>query len=269
MESNTYLLYSDERVNLKKRSIDFAKKIFKNNNLRYLENDVVYYDELKMDNVRKIISQSSESSYSGIKIFILNMKDIRNEAANALLKVIEEPTKKTIFLLFSYNINKLPKTILSRSIKVYLEPKKYDISDEIYELFDGNNDYLDEYISKKIDINEYSVEETTFLENIDEYLNGDKNIENKINYELAIKYIVNNLRFVEYKKKILMISNLCDIVSKDRNIARKFLDRVLMMSKYKINGEKYAYLVNLKNSLKNNVLVSAVIYIFFNEMLGG
>lgn len=267
MSSCTYLLYSDKRVNLQKKALDYAKSIFKEQNLDYIEQDVAYYDELRMNDVRLVISKSSESSYSGIKILILNMENIRNDAANALLKVIEEPTKGTYFLLLTHTMDKLPKTILSRAIKIYVESKKYDIDQDIYNLFDGDNDYLDEYVEKKLNIDEYSNE--NFLDSIIEYLNGNVDIVNKIKYEIAIRYLVNNLKFLEYKKKLDIIQKLCDILSKDRNLALKFLKRVLIVSRYKLSGKKYIYLTNLKNSLKNNVSVNACIYIFFNELLGG
>lgn len=268
MSSCTYLLYSDKRVNLKKSAIDFTKKIFSDSNLEYITQDISYYDELKINDVREIISKSSESSYSGIKIFILNMKNIRNDAANALLKVIEEPTKGTYFILTTYTIDKLPKTILSRSIKIYVESKKYDVDQEIYELFDGDNDYLDEYTNKNIDIENYDINEENFITFITEYIDGKIDIDSKIKCELSIKYLINNLKFMEYKKKLDIIQKLCDLLS-DRKIALKFLDRILIVSKYKLSVKKYIYLTNLKNSLKNNVSVNACIYIFFNELLGG
>ena len=99
MLAKTYLLYSDNRVDLKKEALIFSEEIFKNLNIKMLKKDIFYYENIKIDNVRDIISTASQSSYSGIKIFILNLENIRNEAINALLKIIEEPCMDTYLSL--------------------------------------------------------------------------------------------------------------------------------------------------------------------------
>jgi DNA polymerase-3 subunit gamma/tau len=53
---------------------------------------------------------------------------ITNEAFNALLKTLEEPPKSVIFILATTNIEKLPKTIISRcSVINFHQAKKDDI----------------------------------------------------------------------------------------------------------------------------------------------
>ena len=73
MISSTYLLHSDERVNLKDYALDFSKKIFKDLNLNIFSEDIVYYENIKIDNVRDIISNASKSSYSGIKLSLIHI----------------------------------------------------------------------------------------------------------------------------------------------------------------------------------------------------
>ena len=43
---------------------------------------------------------------------------ITNEGFNALLKTLEEPPKSAIFILATTNLEKLPKTIVSRCLKI-------------------------------------------------------------------------------------------------------------------------------------------------------
>ncbi len=72
---------------------------------------------IPVDEGRKIISKLMLSSFSGgYKVLILWLPELMNSsAANAILKILEEPPAKTIFLLVSNNINLMLPTILSRT----------------------------------------------------------------------------------------------------------------------------------------------------------
>lgn len=81
------------------------------------------------DIIEKIYLQSYEAEY---KILIIWMAEKMNhQTANKLLKVIEEPPDKTLFLLVSETPDQLLPTILSRTQKIKI-PK---ISDEDLEAF--------------------------------------------------------------------------------------------------------------------------------------
>lgn len=270
MISSTYLLHSDERVNLKDYALDFSNKIFKDLNLNIFSEDIVYYENIKIDNVRDIISNASKSSYSGIKVFILNLENIRNEAINALLKIIEEPPKDTYFLLLIKKVDYLPKTIVSRSINMYIRPKRIECSEDIYQLFDGNEGYIKEFLSSDIqDISIYKISDNNEVSiNIKEYFDDRTNLVSKIKYELAIRYIVFNLKFENVINKLDVIQDICDIIL-DRAYAKEFLNRILIVASQNIQINKLIYLTNLKNSLKNNVSIKHCIYIFLNELIGG
>ncbi|WP_277283911.1 hypothetical protein [Sneathia sanguinegens] len=268
MLAKTYLLYSDNRVDLKKEALIFSEEIFKNLNIKILKKDIFYYENIKIDNVRDIISTASQSSYSGIKIFILNLENIRNEAINALLKIIEEPCMDTYFILLVKKLSLLPKTIISRAIKKYVKSKKYKIDSKIYDFFDGNNLYLDEYIEKNLDISKYKINDILEIkQNLLAYLDDSENIENKIKYELSIRYIINMLKFEKINAKLELIENIKEVYSNKREEIYKFLTRILILSKNVLTDNQYIYLVRLKNSIKNNVSIKSCIYIFFNILL--
>jgi DNA polymerase III subunit delta' len=72
---------------------------------------------ISVEEGRKIVSKLMLSSFSGgYKIMIIWLPENMNvNAANAILKILEEPPKKTIFLLVAHRIDKLLPTILSRN----------------------------------------------------------------------------------------------------------------------------------------------------------
>ena len=69
-----------------------------------------------VDDVREIIQQSKSASLdSEYKVFIMDeVHALSNQAWQALLKVLEEPPAKSIFILCTTDPQKIPKTILSR-----------------------------------------------------------------------------------------------------------------------------------------------------------
>lgn len=72
----------------------------------------------------EIISRASISAFQeNLKIFIIwQPEKMRPEAANKLLKIIEEPFEDTLFILVSNNDTKILPTILSRTQRFYFHP---------------------------------------------------------------------------------------------------------------------------------------------------
>lgn len=69
-----------------------------------------------VDDVREIIEQSKTASLdSEYKVFIMDeVHALSNNAWQAMLKILEEPPKKSIFIMCTTDPQKIPKTILSR-----------------------------------------------------------------------------------------------------------------------------------------------------------
>ena len=69
-----------------------------------------------VDDVRDIIQQSKTAALdSEYKVFIMDeVHALSNQAWQAMLKVLEEPPVKSIFIMCTTEKNKIPKTILSR-----------------------------------------------------------------------------------------------------------------------------------------------------------
>jgi len=68
--------------------------------------------------VRTLSLKSFEAEY---KIMIIWLPEVmRGEASNAMLKILEEPPAKTLFILVTNNLEKIITTILSRTQKVFI-----------------------------------------------------------------------------------------------------------------------------------------------------
>ena len=84
--------------------------------------------EITVDDIRDALKfLSLKSSGSGLRILIVNLADEMNEnAANALLKRLEEPYPNTLILLLCQNTGRLLPTIRSRCRKIMLRPLPFD-----------------------------------------------------------------------------------------------------------------------------------------------
>lgn len=91
-------------------------------------------DSIKIDSIRELTYKLALKSYnSGYKIAVIdNAHNMTTEAANGLLKVLEEPKPNTIMILITDNVHKLLPTIASRAQKIHFAPPKSvpEISDD-------------------------------------------------------------------------------------------------------------------------------------------
>ncbi len=80
--------------------------------------------EITVDDIREGIQfLSFKAGATGWRILIVNLADQMNEnAANALLKVLEEPMDRSLILLLCQNVGKLLPTIRSRCRQIALRP---------------------------------------------------------------------------------------------------------------------------------------------------
>ena len=84
--------------------------------------------EIKVDHIRWALSKlSTVADGGGWRVCIIDSADDMNaNAANALLKVLEEPPRRTIFILISHRPRRLLATIRSRCIALELETPSLD-----------------------------------------------------------------------------------------------------------------------------------------------
>ncbi len=87
---------------------------------------------ISIEQVRDFIHRLSLTSFLGsYKIGIIKNADtLSQEAANALLKIMEEPREKVVIILITEDLDRLPRTIVSRSQVLEFRPVS---TDEIYD----------------------------------------------------------------------------------------------------------------------------------------
>ncbi|VFP88407.1 DNA polymerase III subunit delta' [Buchnera aphidicola (Cinara piceae)] len=92
----------------------------------YNVDDISKHKYIGINIIRTIIDNIYHSSQQGGAkiVYFSSINKLTIEANNALLKVIEEPPKNTIFFLNTTNINKVINTIKSRSTIYYIAPPK-------------------------------------------------------------------------------------------------------------------------------------------------
>ncbi len=73
-------------------------------------------ESIKIEEVRKLVERCNMSKQAKYKVFILeNVERMTTEAANSLLKSLEEPPNGTIFILTCNNLRQILPTIVSRT----------------------------------------------------------------------------------------------------------------------------------------------------------
>ncbi|MBI5222159.1 MAG: AAA family ATPase [Candidatus Magasanikbacteria bacterium] len=82
--------------------------------------------DISVEQMRDLRSSLTRHSFSGgYKVAMIDAAEKMNiEAANALLKTLEEPTSRTVLFLITIDEEKLPETILSRCQRVYFHSVK-------------------------------------------------------------------------------------------------------------------------------------------------
>ena len=128
--------------------------LYKNShpNLRYITR---FYDETKdktseyisIDQIRSLNNFINQSSFNNIPKFIIfdSADNFNKNSSNSLLKILEEPSNNTYFILISHQLSNILPTIRSRCIKFYFNNPSKDIFHEIIknEIIDINNNDID------------------------------------------------------------------------------------------------------------------------------
>lgn len=96
--------------------------------------------DITVKQVRELRGQLSKRSYGGgYKVAIIdNAEKMNGEAANALLKTLEEPAEKTIVFIITKDEKELPETILSRCQSINFFPvAKEEMTENLKKYFDS------------------------------------------------------------------------------------------------------------------------------------
>ena len=275
-ESGTYLFYGDDLEKNYSIALEFSAELFSRNienkneknkitdkTFKNLYSDLMVVDALNIDTVRDIIKKSYTSSHEGgAKVFILkNIQDIRKESANAMLKLIEEPTRDNFFILISKRLNILS-TIKSRSIIYRIRkstPEELGVDKYVYNFFLGFSNDIEKYKEKEIDL---------MLEKSYKAIGGilkeyekEKKLEVKIDLYKCLRNFVQESSSLKKYEKIkfaediylnggkenvnLIVEYLINLVKRDKNLKEKL--EYKKMLRYPINVK--LLLINLIMSI--------------------
>lgn len=80
--------------------------------------------QISIDQIRELVAELSLTSYSGLgKVAVITPANaLTINAANSLLKTLEEPPGKALIILVSDSVARLPATILSRCQRMTIQP---------------------------------------------------------------------------------------------------------------------------------------------------
>lgn len=86
--------------------------------------------EVGVDQVRQLVDKQNETAHQGgfKVIWVEDVEDLNISAFNALLKTLEEPADKTLFILTCSQQSKLPATIKSRCQKLAVPPPELAVA---------------------------------------------------------------------------------------------------------------------------------------------
>lgn len=293
--SASYLFYGDKRVDLLSYALMFSKMIMTKN----IQNDAkkekieriidIFQhpdieiinknnENIKIDEVREIIYSSIESSFnSPKKIFILcGIENLRKESSNALLKILEEPPKNVYFILLSRTLNIIP-TIKSRTIKFHLSGmnnEELGVSKEIYYFFDGNENDILEFKRQNLSLDDIKFQINTvedilqIVTEMKNYVSEEFAVKNSldltIKYNKSIELIARRIRFWELENVYFFINEIENELKKEKEFLIGFLSKIIINVKNSVETEDLKNLINLKNSIRNNVNIKSVLFNFFD-----
>ena len=165
---HAYLIFSNSSTELISQAEKFAslltfdeENIDNHPDIKVVESENLY--TLGVDDIRDIISKDNLSPLEGrYKVVIFPpLKSLTEEASNALLKTIEEPSQSSIFLILSAGVfwsharddsnNQILSTIKSRCRPIYLDTErdlKFDYSSDDFIKF-LDNQHIDSSLSFK------------------------------------------------------------------------------------------------------------------------
>lgn len=293
--SASYLFYGDKRVDLLSYALMFSKMIMTKNIQNDAEKEKIERlidisqhpdieiinknnENIKIDEVREIIYSSIESSFnSPKKIFILcGIENLRKESSNALLKILEEPPKNVYFILLSRTLNIIP-TIKSRTIKFHLSGmnnEELGVSKEIYYFFDGNENDILEFKRQKLSLDDIQFQINTvedilqIVTEMKNYTSGEFAVKNSldltIKYNKSIELIAQRIRFWELENVYFFINEIENELKKEKEFLIDFLSKIIINAKNSVETEDLKNLINLKNSIRNNVNIKSVLFNFFD-----
>jgi DNA polymerase-3 subunit delta' len=249
-------------------------------NEEYTEVKVIRPDGLwiKKEQLFELQKEFSTKPIEGSKrVYVIYEVDkLNKQAANSILKFLEEPAEDIIAILITNNINLVVDTIVSRCLNIIFKSNKLE-------------DYIDEktstleklfYIFKKeSDLNMYLNDEKNkiFVDSIIEFIKKYEDTKIKMinNTKKYFHDIFKTKEDIEYVFDIIILfykEVLHYILNKKINIFNDYTDDIISIAnkneKYQIIN-KLNKIVNAKELIKNNINSNLLIDKLIIELEGG
>lgn len=149
---------SDPLSKLDKSDYDeYIDQIQKKSENPYFKINIKNANNIRISSIRYLLSKLYLTSPAGyIKAALISdAEKMRQEAANALLKILEEPPKQSIIILTTSKVNSLPQTITGRCQRLHFNALS---SKEIEEVFnkEGNFSQLQVKLASRLSFGSYS-----------------------------------------------------------------------------------------------------------------
>ena len=229
---HAYLLLGENSEDLFDFALSFSALLLNEKNSKRVINSLEFHlleakdeDEIKIEKIRELTGYLSLSSAnSGVKVALIKDADKMNKsAANALLKVLEEPKKNKVIVLTSSNSGILPPTILSRVQKIEILTKQQKNVINNSKLAEQLHKILNSDLAGKFE----AAEKISKKENIDTILSFWLSFFHDLLYlKSDCQKLIKNSSYIEYLKKASEKYSTKDIkfilkeISKSKDILR-------------------------------------------------
>ena len=221
--SHAYLVIGEDSLYCDEFILSFVKAIFclENKNKEFFSceecknchsinhsNYVDFYrltseTSIKKEEIQMLKSDLSVKSFYGKKIYwIKDIEKMTEQAANSLLKFLEEPEDNIIAILSCKNISAVLPTIISRCQQIKLVGQSENIEiEKNEELIHVVNEYVRRYINKPHLANIYLLEK---LKNKDEIVDFFKHLSIEINNSYTENNLHDALNISRVQEKVLL-----------------------------------------------------------------
>lgn len=190
-------------------------------------------NNIRINSIRDLVSKIYLSLPAGNKkVFLISEADkMRQEAANALLKVLEEPPKNSVIILTTAKLNSLPQTIIGRCQNIYFETLSIEqIQTKLGETTDYSKKQIE--IASKLSFGSY----TRAIELLEM---GIEDIRNS-----AIQYMVALLK-EDYAEMVLISRTISAKNDKEKTKYFLFFLNIWFRDLLNVRFERYSRIANI------------------------
>jgi len=210
---------------------------------------------IEISQIRKAINYSQKTSFNDNYRVVLidNIECLNLHSANALLKIIEEPNEKLLFILIHDNSKKIIKTIQSRCI---IFKKQFTFDENLSIANDLTNINLKQFFNKNIINHYFTIGDFLYLYNFSK--------KNKLVLdEMSLKnLLIDLINFKIYKNQPDLINFICRLIesyfhysflnNKNTNIYKlykHFIRKIYYTNKFNLDLE--SLFIEFKSKITN------------------